>query len=104
VLVVWEPVLATDWGSPSPMLPAMIADPRVAHFYDRHRRLSAMLGGPDNVTKLAREADLGFPMEDVIWDIALLYPPRVSWEALAEFAVAPVVDSDRLAAVLAKTQ
>jgi hypothetical protein len=104
VLVVWEPVLPTDWGSPSPMLPAMIADPRVAHFYDRQRRLSAMLGGPDNVAKLARDSDLGFAMDDVIWDVALMYPPRASWGALADVAVAPVVNSDRLGAVLANLQ
>lgn len=28
VFVIWEPVLATDWGTPSPTLTAYVADPR----------------------------------------------------------------------------
>jgi 2-methylcitrate dehydratase PrpD len=101
VLVVWEPVLSTDWGAPSPTLPAMIADARVVHFYDHDRRLSAMLGGKENVTKLAREFQLGFRMKDVIWDTALLYPPHAPWGAPADLALAPVVkNADRLEAAL----
>ena len=103
VLAVWEPVLSTDWGTPSPTLTAMIPDRRVRYFYDRERRLSAMLGGKDNVTRLAREFQLGFRMQDVIWDIALLYPPRAAWGAPADLAVAPVVKNrDRLDAAVAK--
>jgi len=96
-------VLPTDWGSPSSALPAMIADRRVEHFYDRGRRLSAMLGGTDTVEKLARESHIDFGMDDVIWDIALLYPPQTTWGSPADLAAAPVVQHvDRLAAALAK--
>jgi hypothetical protein len=105
VLTVWEPVLSTDWGSPSSALPAMIADPRVEHFYDRGRRLSTMLGGTESVEKLARESQIDFGMDDVIWDIALVYPPGAAWGSAGALAAAPVVKhGDRLEAALAKIQ
>jgi hypothetical protein len=101
VLVVWEPVLATDWGKPSPALTMLLADRRAVHFYDRDRRLSAMLGGKDAVGQVARVSAIGFRMKDVIWDMALVYPPGAKWGAAADLAVAPVVKfRDRLDAAL----
>jgi hypothetical protein len=103
VLVVWEPILPTDWGSPSPSLTSFVADPRAIHFWDRGRRLSAMLGGVANVEKLARDLKVEFRMKDVIWDVALVYPPGVRWGERASTALAPVVDfRDDLGAALAR--
>jgi hypothetical protein len=100
-LIVWEPVLTTDWGSPSPALTSLIADPRAVHFFDRDRHLSAMLGGKDNAGHLARASEIGFRMKDVIWDCALVYPPGAAWGTPADLAVAPVVEyRDRLDAAL----
>jgi hypothetical protein len=91
VLAVWEPVLATDWGSPNPTLTSMIPDPRAIQFWDHDRRLSQMLGGRDKLGGLALRERIGFRMKDVIWDTALLYPPGARWGAPAELLVAPVV-------------
>jgi hypothetical protein len=91
VLVVWEPVLATDWGNPSPSLTAMIPDRRVIHFWDRGRRLSAIMGGPANLAALARAEKVGFRMQDVVWDTALLFPPSAKWNTPASLLLAPVV-------------
>jgi hypothetical protein len=102
VLVVWEPVLVTDWGSPSPSLTAFVTDRRATHFFDRHRRLSASMGGPAAVEKLAGESKIEFRMNDVIWDVAFVYPPGARWGDRAASAMAPVVDfSGDLSAALA---
>ena len=92
VLVVWEPVLPTDWGSPSPSLTAFVADRRATHFFDRDRRLSASMGGPAMVQKLAADSKIEFEMKDVIWDVAFVYPPGARWGDRAASARAPVVD------------
>jgi hypothetical protein len=103
VLVVWEPVLPTDWGTPSPSLTSFIGDPRAVQFWDRGRRLSAMLGGTDAVERLASETKIDFRMKDVIWDVALVYAPGARWGDRAAAALAPVVDySGDLAAALAR--
>jgi hypothetical protein len=103
VLVVWEPVLPTDWGTPSPSLTSFIGDRRAVQFWDRGRRLSTMLGGPAAAGRLARETKIDFTMKDVIWDVALVYPPGARWGQPAAASLAPVVDyPDDLAAALAR--
>jgi len=103
VLVVWEPVLPTDWGTPSPSLTSMVGDRRVVQFWDRERRLSSAMGGPGVVERLAKSAEVGFRMKDVIWDAAFVYPPGAHWGDAAETLVAPVVEySGNLARALAR--
>jgi hypothetical protein len=102
VLVVWEPVLPTDWGSPSPSLTSFIGDRRAVHFFDRDRRLSVAMGGPGGVGNLAADSRIEFRMKDVIWDVAFVYPPGARWGDRAAKALAPVVDfGDDLSAALA---
>ena len=91
VLVVWEPVLPTDWGRPNPTLAAIIRDARAIQFWDHDRRLSALLGGPGKLETLAHVELVGFRMKDVIWDSALVYPPGAAWGSAAELVMAPVV-------------
>jgi hypothetical protein len=91
VFVIWEPVLSTDWGTPAQALTANVPDRRAVQFYDRERRLSAMLGGAAHSESLARDRRIAFRMKDVIWDTALVYPPGASWGTPAKLMVAPVV-------------
>jgi hypothetical protein len=103
VLVVWEPVLPTDWGSPSPSLTSFVGDARAIHFWDRGRRLSVMLGGPPALDSLAHTKKVDFQMRDLIWDAAFVYPPGARWGARAETLLAPVVDyAEDLAAAVAR--
>lgn len=91
VFIVWEPILVTDWGTPSPSLSGNIPDGRATHFWDRDRRLSAFLGGAPKVDTLALDRRVSFQMKDAVWDTALLYPPGVKWGEPAALLVAPVV-------------
>jgi hypothetical protein len=99
VFVIWEPVLATDWGTPSQALTSNVPDRRAVQFYDRQRRLSAMLGGVAHRDALARDRRIGFRMKDVLWDTVLVYPPGARWGTPADLMVAPVVN---LAAVVGR--
>jgi len=90
VFVIWEPVLETDWGTPSQALTGYVADPRVMHFWDRDRRLSSAYGGVQNLPALATMERVGFRMKEIVWDTALLYSPSAAWGRPAELLLAPV--------------
>jgi hypothetical protein len=91
VFVVWEPVISTDWGSPSPSLPGLVSDTRARHYWDHGRKLSARLGGVAKIETLAIESKLSFRMKDVIWDAALVYPSGANLDSRATVLLAPVV-------------
>ena len=95
VLVVWEPVLVTDYGPPSDSALARIGDNRAAQFWDRSKLTSEkalpvlrtdpapVVGSKDLVTGR------------VVWDFAAIYPRGVRWEGsfpVPVFKGAPVVD------------
>ena len=90
VFVIWEPVLETDWGTPSQALTGYVADPRVMHFWDRDHRLSSGYGGVQNLAALATIERVEFRMKDVVWDTVLIYPPVVPWGQPANLLLAPV--------------
>ena len=72
-------------------MPSFIHDSRVRHYYDKDRKLSAALGGPQRLVALAADPQVAFRMKDVIWDAALVYAPGVKWGQQAQTLVAPVV-------------
>ena len=101
VFVIWEPVLATDWGRPRASVTSMIADPRALHFWDQDNKLSALYGGGEKLDTMALSLKAGFAMNDVLWDAALVYPPGARWGTPAKVLVAPVVEyRDDIAAAL----
>ena len=79
MLVVWEPILATDWRSPSRSTLARISDPRARQFWDPKHLVSQEL------TRIAKAKpgqsdpncceDKGF-----FWDDAILYAPHTQWK------------------------
>ena len=65
-LVVWEPVLWTDWASPSTSTLGRIFDNRAAQFWDKSRLISHSMG----------EQDRG----SVVWDYVAVYPAGATWQ------------------------
>ena len=59
VFVVWEPVLPTDWTSPSTATLKRIADSRVAQFWDKGRLISLSMGEHDR--------------RSVVWDFIAVF-------------------------------
>lgn len=64
--VVWEPVLLTDWSSPSTAALARLSDIRAVQFWDKNRLISHLMGEHDR--------------HNVVWDYIAVYPPGAVWE------------------------
>ncbi len=63
--VVWEPVLPTDWTSPSTATLKRIADSRVAQFWDKRRLISLSMGEHDRRSE--------------VWDFIAVYRAGAVW-------------------------
>lgn len=66
IFVVWEPVLFTDWSSPSTSTLHRISNMQAAQFWDKERLISHSMG----------ERDRG----GVVWDYIAVYPVGAAWE------------------------
>ncbi len=77
VLVVWEPMLVTDWRAPGSTTLARIRDKRAKQFWDPKRFVAQEL-------RLASEK-LGQPAptccfdKGFYWDDAIVYGPLAKW-------------------------
>lgn len=74
MLIVWEPILPSDWAKPGGMVLSRVSDSRVVQFWDGSHLVS---------TELKRQ----FPSAQrlccqhngILWDVAALYPSKVDW-------------------------
>ena len=67
VLVVWEPILPTDWSRPSGWVQSRISDPRVAQFWDREHLVAGELRRHFPRSQAAAQR------KGILWDLAVLY-------------------------------
>jgi len=78
VLVVWEPILATDWREPNRSTLARIADRRARQFWDpKHlvaKELARVAKQKPDQPKPECCVNQGFH-----WDEVALYPPHSRW-------------------------
>ena len=65
--VVWEPVLSSDWGSPSSETLRRIPDPRALQFWDKDRLISHSMGEHDR--------------KSVVWDQIMVYGAGATWKS-----------------------
>jgi hypothetical protein len=63
--VIWEPVLPTDWSSPSTAALRRISDIRVTQFWDKGRLISHSMGEHNR--------------RSVVWDYVAVYPAGPVW-------------------------
>ena len=76
VLVVWQPMLITDWGRPGAGTLGRLADHRVRQFWDADRTVAQAL----KTSFSEREAGLGCCVTDgVWWDLMAVFPPGMEW-------------------------
>ena len=66
VFVVWEPVLPSDWISPSTFTMRRTSDSRVQQYWDKGRLLSKAMGEHDS--------------SDIVWDWVGIYFGDAVWE------------------------
>src|SRR5262245_51616724 len=64
--VIWEPVLPTDWSSPSTAALTRISGARAAQFWDKGRLISHSMGEHDR--------------RSIVWDYIAVYPSGAVWE------------------------
>ena len=67
IFVVWEPVLFTDWSSPSTATLGRISNTRASQFWDKERLISHSMGEHDR--------------RSITWDYIAVYPRGAVWEA-----------------------
>jgi len=74
ILVVWEPILASDWSRPTRPVLARISDPRVEQFWDKDRVIARQLDQQLSASQpnCCRHAG-------TLWDVVALYPKGVQW-------------------------
>jgi hypothetical protein len=87
VLVVWEPILPTDWRSPTTGALARISDPRARQFWDPKHLVAQFL------RKTAGERPP--PASGYYWDLAAVYAPHARWggKSVPAFWNGPVIYS-----------
>lgn len=66
VFVIWEPVLFTDWSSPSTATLGRISNPLAVQFWDKERLISHSIG----------EHSRG----SIVWDYIAVYSIGTVWE------------------------
>jgi hypothetical protein len=66
IFVVWEPVLFTDWASPSTTTLGRISNDGAVQFWDKERLVSHSLGEHDR--------------RSIVWDHIAVYPAGAAWE------------------------
>lgn len=90
MLVVWEPMLPTDWMRPGRMVRARINDPAVTQFWDKHHLVAQEISRQIAATPQLDCCRKG----GILWDVIALYPPREGWKGAApEFFEGPAVES-----------
>ena len=66
MFVIWEPVLATDFGAPSTATLHRASDTRVSQYWDKEHLVSRLLGERDR--------------KSVVWDYVAVYQPGKLWD------------------------
>jgi hypothetical protein len=82
VFVVWQPILATDWGKPGTGALRRLADGRVRQFWDAGHTVARAL----EHSSRGRDLQPGCCFQkDIWWDLMAVYAPGVAWnETLPE--------------------
>ena len=88
VLVVWEPILPTDWSRPITPVLARISDRRAMQFWDKDHLIAKELRQHLGETHPSCCSSAG-----ILWDIAAVYPQGAKWGAAPAFIDGPVVDA-----------
>ena len=90
VLVVWEPMLASDWGKPTRPALSRIPDHRAMQFWDEDHLVAKELGQQLS----ASSQPSCCKREGILWDVAVLYPRHVPWGGQPLCIVGPIAEAE----------
>jgi hypothetical protein len=77
VLVVWEPMLPTDWSKPSGRVQSRVPDPRVVQFWDKDHLVAKEMLQQLSSPRVCCQRN------GIIWDVAAIYPKSLLWATSA---------------------
>ena len=80
VIVIWLPVVLSDFGPPSKSVRKPLRDPRVFEFWDPEKWASPRM--MERAVQMVRAGgeEPEFDTDDTAWDMIALYPAGVVWE------------------------
>ena len=98
-MIVWEPVLESDWAPPITGTMGRIFDTRVAQFYDKKLLVSA-LAQPELLKEAApKVADKSLINGKIVWDYVAVYSRGAAWHGtnmpVPSFKAAPVAEAEQ---------
>ena len=101
VLVVWLPILPTDFTAPNTSAMSRVRDGRVQQFWDPDhlvaKAIAAAAGGSQPEPDCCEQ-------DGILWDLAAVYPKGARWEGAlppARYLNGPVMDvKDVIGAIL----
>jgi len=76
VLAVWEPMLPTDWTSPTGFVLRRMRDRRVRQYWDPNHLIARRMGIDARAPQ--PEPDC-CERHGILWDLAAVYPPGAMW-------------------------
>ena len=82
VLVVWEPILPSDWSRPTRPVMARIPDSRVIQFWDMDHLIAEELS-----RQLRTKQPTCCRRSGTLWDLVALYPNGTKWNESEPFYV-----------------
>ena len=77
VFAVWEPILATDWLSPTTGALDRLRDLRARQYWDPSHALALRMAADARDPQPKQEC---CERKGVLWDLAALYPAGVEWK------------------------
>ncbi len=87
VLVVWEPILPSDWSRPTRPVMARISDKRVTQFWDKDYLIAKQLSA-----QLHTQHPNCCRHSGILWDLVALYPKGTNWnDSEPSYVDGPVV-------------
>ena len=89
VLVVWEPMLPSDWGKPTRLALSRISDRRVMQFWDKDHLVAKELDHQLAPGQLSNSKRHG-----IIWDVVGLYPATAQWDVPPVFIDGNIEDTE----------
>jgi hypothetical protein len=76
VFAIWQPMLPTDWTSPTGSVLARMPDVRVRQYWDPNHLIAKRMGADARPPQ--PEPDC-CEQEGILWDLAAVYPQDATW-------------------------
>ena len=86
VLVVWEPILLTDWQPPTSFALAQLHETYVAQFWDHNHLVAHEIARELNANPSGPQPQC-CGLNKTLWDFAAIYPKGAIWNSVAPQAV-----------------